>query len=340
MFDSRTAAGRRRGFTLVELLVVIAIIGVLVALLLPAVQAAREASRRTQCNNHLKQLGLAMQNFHDANRAFPKAQGPGPFGPNPGTDWESWYFYSVSVQALAYYEQGSVYQEFQGRQNQTRANTWDNAEAPAKQRLAVFICPSSPLLNNGYPGTNYLWCSGSMIESGGCNTAARGSNGVFAADAARRMADITDGTSNTIMASEYVPGIDNAHGFKAVSAINVANREFPTQAELDVVAAAPAARLLTNNGRWWAWHSHSNALFNTSAPPNWKSQNGSGGAGVGGAGLSWDSCVGIVPAKSKHPSGVNACLADGSVRFIADNVTLLTWQRLGNVKDGQPLGIF
>jgi len=340
MFNSRTAAGRHRGFTLVELLVVIAIIGILVALLLPAVQAARESSRRTQCNNNLKQLGLSMHGFHDANRAFPKSQGVGPYGPNPGTDWESWYILSVSYLVLGYYEQGSVFQEFQGRQTQTRANTWDVAEAPAKQRLAIFICPSSPLLSNGYPGTNYLWSTGSMIESGGCNTAARGSNGVIAYDVGRRMADLTDGTSNTILAGEYIPGVDNANGFKAVSAINVANKAFPTQAELDVVAAAPAARLLKNNGQWWAWHSHTNALFNTSAPPNWKSQNGAGGAGVGGAGLAWDSCVGIVPARSKHVRGVNVCLADGSVRFISDNVELLTWQRLGNAMDGQTLGAF
>src|SRR5262249_1190260 len=130
----------------------------------------------------------------------------------------------------------------------------------------LFICPSSPLLSNGYPGTNYLWSTGSSIHSGGCADQTN-ANGVIAEDVGRRMTDITDGTSNTILASEYIPGVDAANGFKAVSAINVANRAFPTQAELDVIAAAPAARLLTNNGRWWAWHSHSNALFNTAAPP-------------------------------------------------------------------------
>jgi prepilin-type processing-associated H-X9-DG protein len=126
-----------------------------------------------------------------------------------------------------------------------------------------------------------------------------------------------------------------------VSAITVANRAFPTQAELDVIAAAPTVRgPLTNNGRWWAWHSHSNALFNTAAPPNWKCQNGSGGAGVGGAGLAWDSCLGIVPALSKHTGGVNVCMADGSVRFISDSINLFTWQCLGNARDGQVLAAF
>jgi prepilin-type N-terminal cleavage/methylation domain-containing protein/prepilin-type processing-associated H-X9-DG protein len=331
---------RKSGFTLVELLVVIAIIGVLVALLLPAVQAAREASRRTKCLNNLKQLGLAMHNYHDSLLSFPPGRGAGPFGPNPGTNWRPWFILSVSYQTLAYYEQGNLYQQFEARKNETSANFWDNAGAPAKQRLSVYICPSSRLLNNTYPGTNYLWSTGSMIETGGCNTLTRGANGVIAHDVGRRMAEITDGTSNTILAGEYLPGIDAANGFKAVSSIAVANRAFPTQAELNVVAAAPAARVLTNNGRWWAWHSHSNALFNTAAPPNWKCQNGAGGAGVGGAGLAWDSCLGIVPSRSQHPGGVNVCLADGSVRFVRDSVTLLTWQLLGNIGDGQALGDF
>jgi len=330
----------KSGFTLVELLVVIAIIGVLVALLLPAVQAARESSRRAKCLNNLKQLGLAMHNYHDSRGSFPPGHGSGPFGPNPGTNWESWYILSVSYQMLAYYEQGNVYQLFEARKIRPRVETWDNADSPAKQRLKLFICPSSRLLINGYPGTNYLWSTGSRIESGGCNIVSNQANGVIVHDAGRRMSEITDGTSNVILAGEYLPGIDAANGYKAVAAISVANRAYPTQAELDVVAAAPAARILTNNGRWWAWHSHSNALFNTAAPPNWKCQNGAGGAGVGGAGVAWDSCIGITPSRSQHPGGVNVCLADGSVRFVRDNITLLTWQILGNIGDGQVLGDF
>src|SRR5262249_47979904 len=148
------------------------------------------------------------------------------------------------------------------------------------------------------------------------------------------------------------------NAFKAVSAITVANRNFPTQAELDVLAAAPAVRTLTNNGKQWAWVSHSNALFNTSAPPNWKLQSHLGGVCVRGAGWAWDSCLGIVPARSQHTGGVNVCMTDGSVRFVtssnktpetlekqaesevlleplSDSINLFTWQCLGNAKDGQ-----
>ena len=334
----------RLAFTLIELLVVIAIIAILIGLLLPAVQKVREAAARASCQNNLHQLGLAMHNYHEANNAFPPARGAGPFGPKPGTDWEDWYLLSISYQVLAYYEQGNVYQLFEARKNQTRANTWDTADAPAHLRLSLFICPSSPQLTNGYPGTNYLWSTGSAIYTGGCAGAFNpnhGSNGAIDMDVGRRMpADFPDGTSNTILASEYIPGVDPAHYFKAVAAINVANRAFPTQAELDVLAAAPAVRTLSNNGEQWAWVSHSASVFNTSAPPNWKMNDNLGGLGVGGAGLAWDSCLGIVPARSQHTGGVNVCLVDGSVRFIIDSINLFTWQCLGNARDGQVLGEF
>src|SRR5262249_36361636 len=192
--------------------------------------------------------------------------------------------------ALAYIEQGNVYNQFQVLKNQTRSATWDQATGPAMQRVSTFICPSSPLLSNGYPGTNYLWCTGSSIYTGGCANRAQANGAIGMAVGRRTPAAFPAGKSNTILASEYSPGVDAANAFKAVSAITVANRNFPTQAELDVLAAAPAVRTLTNNGKQWAWVSHSNSLFNTSAPPNWKIQYHLGVVGAGGAGWAWASC--------------------------------------------------
>src|SRR5262249_42000848 len=197
----------------------------------------REAANRMQCQNNVKQLGLALHNYFVTYQQFPPGRAAGPFGPNPGTDWESWYVLSVSYLALPYVEQDNIFKLFEARKNQTRAATWDTADAPAKQRLSVFICPSSPLLTNGYPGTNYLFSTGSSIHTGGCADGTN-ANGVIAENVGRRIADITDGTSNTILASEAIPGFDAASGFKVVSAITVANRAFPTQEEFVVVAAA------------------------------------------------------------------------------------------------------
>ena len=344
------------GFTLIELLVVIAIIAVLIGLLLPAVQKVREAANRIKCQNNLKQLGLAMHNYHDTYGTFAPQRGAlttstpcniyttGPWGPNPCTDWESWWIMGTSFMILPYVEQGNLYNQMLASKTMGRSAFWDpvngQPSGPATQRLQVFICPSAPQVPGGYPGTNYLWSSGSMIETGGCNTVARNANGLFAADQPSRMAEVKDGTSNTIMAAEYVARVDADTAFKVVATGTlgaVVNRAFITQAELDSIVAAPAARIVTNNGRYWAWHSHSMSLFNTAAPPNWRIVP-SGGAGEGGAGLAWDSCLGIVPARSQHAGGVNVCLADGSVRFVTDSVNLLTWQRLGNMKDGLPPG--
>lgn len=332
----------RRGFTLVELLVVIAIIGILIALLLPAVQAAREAARRSQCTNQLKQLALAMHNYHDVHRKFPRnAYG----GKDRG--WNDWERISANVALLPFIEQTPLYEKFRQATNFGAVNTL------AQTRLATFLCPSAkPFVGVDVswvgPGTNYAWCSGSSVYTAGTSGGATRFNGMIDNHTEHNMADITDGLSNTLLASEILSGDGKAGScvypfdvFYPGDGVygSVANKFFPTQAELAAIgqAAKASGSELSNNGTLWAWYAQGQSLFNAAAPPNWEYPSAGGNCCPGGA---HDWSYGIIPARSMHPGGVNAALGDASVRFISSTINLTTIQRLGARDDGNPVGEF
>jgi prepilin-type N-terminal cleavage/methylation domain-containing protein/prepilin-type processing-associated H-X9-DG protein len=209
----------RRGFTLIELLVVIAIIAVLIALLLPAVQAAREAARRAQCTNNMKQLGLAVQNYHTGQNAFPAGGSPAPTSTSlvccSEGGWGSW---SAQAMLLPYMEQVPVYNAanfnlvMRGDGYSEIINT-----TTTQSRIAAFLCPSSPLpigtWYNGvaWPGNNYFASTGSSISWLG-NDPKLGNytfvpNGPFEVGGqAIGIRDVTDGTSNTVGFGEWRTG--------------------------------------------------------------------------------------------------------------------------------------
>lgn len=178
---------RRNGFTLVELLVVIAIIGVLIALLLPAVQAAREAARRTQCVNNLKQIGLGWQNHHDVNNRFP----PGYITtPQPGWAWGTYI--------LPYIEQTNLFAQMTPATRLYTSTVTPSNVTLTATTLDAFVCPSdvAPEINNqrGNLGTSsYVACSGTTLG---------GTNGMAHADSKLTFASITDGSANTIVVGE------------------------------------------------------------------------------------------------------------------------------------------
>ena len=210
---SRPSFVRRRGFTLIELLVVIAIIAVLIALLLPAVQQAREAARRSQCKNNLKQMGLALHNYHDTHGTLPAGHYklPGTTIGNPGWGW--------GAMILPQLEQGNLYQSLNVATTSLTAASKPASETP----LSVFRCPSDvgPPLNAGRGGhatSNYMGIYGSKditASTGGTINGYLSSSGtgVFSPNSGVRLRDVTDGTSNTVMVGEVAFGMVGAEDY-------------------------------------------------------------------------------------------------------------------------------
>ncbi len=197
---------RRDGFTLIELLVVIAIIGLLVALLLPAVQQAREAARRTQCRDHLKQLALALHNYHDAHQTLPSGYVYRPdFSTSPPNNGAG---FSWGAMILPYIEQSSVYHEL----NWNVAIYHAANETPRKRHLKVFLCPNDSKSDGGflemgplpeyYAMASYVACFGPPD----LDDTQEKRDGMFSRNSRTRFGDVTDGLSNTLMLGERENG--------------------------------------------------------------------------------------------------------------------------------------
>ena len=332
-------SSRNRGFTLIELLVVIAIIGVLIALLLPAVQAAREAARRIQCTNNLKQLGLGIHNYESTNGALPP-----PFvltGSGSTIRWSNGW--SVHGRILPYLEQNSIYNAM----NFTlRYSTPDNATICAVS-INGFLCPSETqqkprVTATGQFGVNsYGWNRGDWYVWGGFAGASNRSP--FDVNASRRFADIPDGLSNTMLAAEvktYQPNLGNCG--TGLAQINAMNNIPPTTA--DPYSVAPEYNSgctlgLTGHTEWVDGAVHETG-FTTAWTPNKKITRTGGNPSQDLNLISIRENRGgptfaAVNSRSYHPGGVNVLLADGSVRFIKNGVDGNAWRAMGTVGGGE-----
>jgi len=336
-------SSRRNGFTLIELLVVIAIIAVLVAILLPAVQQAREAARQSDCKNRIKQLALAMHNHHETFSKFPRN-----YKQVGGNAWEA---LSANYELLPYIDAANIYNA--GQQNIANWG-WIYANT-MNANLTVFRCPSAQLgpkrgqHPQGWdgPGTNYAWCTGSSTET---VWAGDRFNGLTSYQADRRMADATDGLTNTILCGEILSGsgqtgatgkFPNDIFYVGNGPFNsIVDKNFPKLDEINAIgqtAQTAPIGFKSNNGTMWAWYAASQSTFNAAAPPNWQYPSAGGDCCPGGA---HDWGVGLIPPRSMHTGGVTVALGDGSVRFLQDGIDLLTFQRIGNMKDGKAVGEF
>jgi len=330
---------RDRGFTLIELLVVIAIIAILIALLLPAVQQAREAARRTQCRNHLKQIGLALHNYHDNFRMFPYATG------NPGRAVTSTGYGSGAVAnhkgwllLLPYIDQAPLYNLFNfkaasgvwlgsGNCNQTppagnflvggMAATTANVNLVGTKVINSFLCPSDPgfetftstCASSGLSprpksaGTNYDF----SVQSNNATTAwsrlSLTTRSMFGVSSNCRIRDITDGTSNTVAVAETTRQIKSQQpSMWSTAGWSAMGINFQS------------STVGINQYRCCAWDGFTSA-------GSVVGRNGS--AGFPG---------------SAHIGGIHVLLADGSVRFVTENIDTLTRQLLARIGDDQTIG--
>jgi prepilin-type processing-associated H-X9-DG protein len=328
---------------LIELLVVIAILGIMMALLLPAVQKVREAANRAKCTSNLKQLGLAMHHYHDVLGSFP----PG-VEQKVGPDYQdlppNLFRWSAHTKLLPYLEQGNIYNSLDLRNPLFVDSGLDVAPQNVlgiSQTLSIFLCPSdwgTPFVPISIaPGdqrdsglkfgpTNYVACVGSGANSGSRTNA----DGICFIDSKIRIGDITDGCSNTALMSEGLLGMGGDDLLKAPTPSQIPRvyGYYWNAKPLDPNVCANVGLWDTNGQSKWADGEVYCTLYDHGYAPNsplWDCIS---------VGYSWKA------ARSNHPGGVNLLLVDGSVRFVANGVDLATWQALGSRAGREVLGDF
>jgi prepilin-type N-terminal cleavage/methylation domain-containing protein/prepilin-type processing-associated H-X9-DG protein len=352
-----------RGFTLIELLVVIAIIAVLIALLLPAVQSAREAARRAQCTNNLKQIGLAMHNYHTGQNVFPMGVSASQNTWNIGkcgvaapglVSWNGW---SCQALMLPFLEATPVYNAINFSFDPLVCSSQPFSNTAFLTSIPGFLCPSDPLSG---PKTGFInnYCASEGTTIGWAQYYPSRSTGVFSYQTPYGLSDITDGSSNTVAFGESLVGT-GGNGPVSYKGNGVAVSSYPwvldatsnttqTMATIQTcqtgwaTATKPGGtpyggmpNVGTDRGWHWGWGSEAMTMINTIIPPS-------------STQYPWNACrsgctcgsydmdhAEIANVTSQHPGGANILFADGSVHFLKSSISIQTWWSLGTRMNGE-----
>jgi prepilin-type N-terminal cleavage/methylation domain-containing protein/prepilin-type processing-associated H-X9-DG protein len=340
-----------RGFTLIELLVVIAIIAVLIALLLPAVQAAREAARRIQCVNNMKQLGLGMHNYESANGVLPPQMSM-TFTSAGAVFWKS--SWGPSSRITPYLELGSLFNAI----NYSNKTTDPSNITAVSTQLKVFLCPSEPNqqaytstsasgVTSTYGVSNYGWCEGVWYVFGGYGAVPNAT--AYCPNISRTFASFTDGLSNSVLAAEVKtyqaayhncgapppPGPTGATAYPKVATVLASVAAAPTSGCAAVTAASGMPS--TGHAEWSNGNSFYDG-FTLALPPNTLSPAGTSQVDTdmssedeNDGGPTYAS----ITSRSYHPGGVNALFGDGSVHWVKNSISYQIWRGLGTISGGE-----
>ncbi len=332
-----------RGFTLIELLVVIAVIAVLVALLLPAVQQAREAARRTQCKNNLKQIGLAMQNYHDVAGVFP---------PGRIVNWVSGqgHCFGAYAHLLPYFDQAPLFNQIN-----FAANPDDTAGPDAailNQELPMLLCPSDlyVIMQVGCAVHNYPMNTGTTLAVSQRNATGMPITGIFYENSSVRLADITDGSSQTVCFSETVKsdptgpttwdGVSPTNGFVLTRGNDNAGNG-PPLINYPGDCSGAGLVLQQTRGSKWLYGAPGHSMYNHIRGPNDRQIDCRGGNPHSPGTIPlWQALSHNIAAHSRHTGGVQTLFCDAHVQFVSENINVTTWQALGSRNLGEVISAF
>lgn len=349
----------RHAITRFELLVIFATIAVLLGLLLPAVQMAREATRRSNCLNNLRHIGQAMQNYASAHTSFPPGRvvNVAPLddrtaSANANSTTGNGSCFSAYAYMLPYLEQNGIYNRINFN---TGPDTVGNDNVSASQP-ATFLCPSDsgPSKSNGGVGvTNYVLNTGTTFSVSPMNPCRAQVTGVFYENSHIRIADIADGTSQTICISEQVLSDPNdtaniggswngaipTTGFALTSGNN--NSNFGPELLAYPGDCVTGNKLQLNRGNRWLYGAPGHTLYNHIRPPNDWQIDCQGGLAHSQRNFYWWSRLSHnIAAHSKHPGGVHALYCDGHAQFVVGTIELKTWNSLGSCSSSDVVGGF